>query len=387
MGRLMTESTETSTETDTDTDTGTGTGTESPTDMPPEIAASSAPIRSGSESGSTGRRWLGRNAPTIIGLGAVILAAYFSYQWDSQQTTAVAAGTIRQASPLILAGLCGLVGERSGIINIGIEGQMLLAAFCGFIFASYTVETLSSGPALVGGVFAAMAVAGIAGLFLAWASIALRMDQIIAGTVINIFAIGATSFFFVQGRTMPRVPNWTVPGLDELPLVGRMFFDHGPLTYISLASVFVLHLLLFHTRWGLRTRAVGEHPGAADTVGVKVFRLRYFNLLVGGALAGLAGFALLQSAGVFNRGMTNGKGFIALAVMIFGRWRPMGVLVAALLFGFFNALQSQLQFKQAFDIPPQFFGMIPFVLTIAVLAIAGVRARPPAAVGQPYDSE
>ena len=253
--------------------------------------------------------------------------------------------------------------------------------------ASYTADAFGTAGSLLTGVLGAVAIAAIAGIFLAWAAVHLRMDQIIAGTIINIFGLGATSFFFIQGRTMPTVPNWPVPGLDAQPLVGRMLFDHGPLTYTAIVAAIVVHVALFHTRWGLRTRAVGEHPGAADTVGVNVFRLRYVNLALAGTLAGLAGFALIQSASVFNRGMTNGKGFIALAVMIFGRWRPMGVLGAALLFGFFNALQAQLQFRQALDIPPQFFGMIPFVLTIAVLAVAGVAARPPAASGTPYDPD
>lgn len=316
----------------------------------------------------------------LAGLVVIVLAMIVSYRWDDSQTTAVAARTIREAAPLILAALCGLIGERSGIINIGIEGQMLLAAFVGFMAASATGN-------LVFGVLAGMFIAGLAGLFLAWTAVALKMDQIIAGTVINIFGLGATSFLYVQGRTMPSVPNWTIPGLSELPLVGSMLFDHGPLTYAALIAVVVVHIALFQTRWGLRTRAVGEHPSAADTVGVRVFLLRYRNLAIAGTLAGLAGFALLQSASVFNRGMTNGKGFIALAVMIFGRYRPFGVLSAAVLFGFFNALQAQLQFKQALDIPPQFFGMIPFVLTIAVLAAAGLRTRPPAAIGQPYEKE
>lgn len=320
------------------------------------------------------------DARVLAGLAALVVALFVSYQWDESQTTAVAARTVREAAPLILAALCGLVGERSGIINIGIEGQMLLAAFVGFMAAS------SSGNLLFG-VAAGMLASAAAGLFLAWTSVALKMDQIIAGTVINIFGLGVTSFLYVQGRTMPSVPNWPIPGLDELPLVGRMLFNHGPLTYAAFVAVIVVHIALFQTRWGLRTRAVGEHPSAADTVGVKVFRLRYMNLAIAGLLSGLAGFALLQSASVFNRGMTNGKGFIALAVMIFGRYRPFGVLSAALLFGFFNALQAQLQFKQALDIPPQFFGMIPFALTIVVLAIAGFRTRPPAAIGQPYEKE
>lgn len=314
------------------------------------------------------------------GLVVVVLAMIVSYRWDDSQTTAVAARTVREAAPLILAALCGLIGERSGIINIGIEGQMLLAAFVGFMAASLTGS-------LIFGVLGGMFIAGLAGLFLAWTAVALKMDQIIAGTVINIFGLGATSFLYVQGRTMPSVPNWPVPGLSELPLIGPMIFAHGPLTYAALLAVVVVQIALFQTRWGLRTRAVGEHPSAADTVGVRVFLLRYRNLAIAGTLAGLGGFALLQSASVFNRGMTNGKGFIALAVMIFGRYRPFGVLSAALLFGFFNALQAQLQFKQAVDVPPQFFGMIPFVLTIVVLAVAGLRTRPPAAIGQPYEKE
>ncbi|MEM9133809.1 MAG: ABC transporter permease [Actinomycetota bacterium] len=332
-------------------------------------------------------RALGDQAVPLGIAGLVLVAVIASYIWDDTQTTAVAARTVREAAPLILAGLCGVIGERSGIVNIGIEGQMLLGAFCGFMAASYTVDQLGGTGALLFGVAMAVVAASLAGLFLAWTSVGLRMDQIIAGTVINIFGLGATSFFFVQGRTMPSVPNWPVPAISEWPLVGRVFFDHGPLTYTAIIAAIGVHIALFHTRWGLRTLAVGEHPGAADTVGVRVFLLRYVNLTLAGAFAGLAGFALLQSASVFNRGMTNGKGFIALAVVIFGRWRPMGVLGAAMLFGFFNALQAQLQFRQALDIPPQFFGMIPFVLTIAVLALAGFSARPPAAAGQPYDPD
>lgn len=319
----------------------------------------------------------GRPVAIVVGVVAIALVAY---QWDGVQTTAITARTVREAAPLILAALCGLLGERSGVINIGIEGQMLTGAYAGFMAASY------SGSLLVG-VVAALAVSALTGLFLAWAAVALRMDQIIAGTVINIIGAGATSFFYVAGRTMPRFPQWSIPGLADLPLVGRTLFAHGPLTYTAALMVAVVHVALFHTRWGLRTRAVGEHPGAADTVGVRIERLRYANLTMAGALSGMAGLALLQSAGAFDRGMTAGRGFIALAVMIFGRWRPTGVLGAALLFGLFNAVQAQLQFKQALDIPPQFFGMIPFLLTIAVLAVAGVKARPPAAAGRPYDPE
>lgn len=310
----------------------------------------------------------------------IIALLVWAYQWDENQTQAVAARTVREAAPLLLGALCGLIGERSGIINIGIEGQMLLAAFAGFMAASY------AGSVWVG-LAAALAAAGAAGLFLAWASVTLKMDQIIAGTVINIFAAGATSFWYVQGRTMPSIPRIEVPGLADLPLVGTMLFDHGPFTYAALVLAVVVHVALFRTRWGLRTRAVGEHPSAADTVGIRVLRLRYANVVVAALFAGLAGMHLLQSASAFNRGMSNGRGFIALAVMLFGRYRPLGALAAALLFGFFNALQAQLQFRGTFDVPPQFFGMIPYVLTIVVLAVAGLRARAPASVGQPYEKE
>jgi general nucleoside transport system permease protein len=310
----------------------------------------------------------------------IIVALVWAYQWDESQTQAVAARTVREAAPLLLGALCGLIGERSGIINIGIEGQMLLGAFTGFMAASY------SGSIWVG-LLAAVASAGVAGLFLAWSSVTLKVDQIIAGTVINIFAAGATSFYYVQGRTMPSIPRIEVPVLVDIPLVGIMLFNHGPFTYAALVLVVVVHVALFRSRWGLRTRAVGEHPSAADTVGIKVLRLRYVNVTVAAMFAGLAGMHLLQSASAFNRGMSNGRGFIALAVMLFGRYRPFGALGAALLFGFFNAVQAQLQFRGTLDVPAQFFGMIPYVLTIVVLAVAGLRARPPASVGKPYVKE
>lgn len=312
--------------------------------------------------------------------GLIVAGWIVAYLWDKDQTTAMASGTIRRAAPLLLGALCGVIGERSGVFNIGIEGQMLFAAFTGFMAASY------SGSLLVG-IAAGLAGSMLLGLFLGWAAVTLKMDQIIAGTVINIFAFGTTSFYYVQGRTMPSFPEWSIPGLRDLPVVGKALFENGPLTYIALIAALVVFIALFKTRWGLRTRAVGEHPGAADTVGVSVIKLRYVNLVIAASLAGFAGLHLLQSASTFQRNMSGGLGFIALAVMIIGRWHPFGALGGATLFGFFLALQSQLQFNDALDIPPQFFGMIPYVVTIAVLAIAGVYARPPAAGGQPYEKE
>ncbi len=317
---------------------------------------------------------------------ALVLAAIVAaWSWKSGDTEAVLGRTVRAAAPLILGGLCGLIGERSGIVNIGIEGQMLISAFAGFMASSYTagMGTLAS---LVIGILAGMIAAALTGTFMGWCAISLKMDQIIAGTVVNIFAAGFTSYAFIQGRTQPTYPQWSVPVLADLPIVGKVF-SQGPLTYVAFVVVIIVQFALFRSRWGLRTRAVGEHPSAADTVGIDVLRLRYVNMTIAGSLAGIAGMLLLQSASVFNRGMTNGIGFIALAVMLFGRYRPFGVLLGGLVLGFFNGLQAQLQFRQAFDIPPQFFGMIPFVFTIAVLAFAGVSARPPAAAGVPYEKE
>lgn len=337
---------------------------------------------------STGnsRAALRRALPWVVA-AFVVAALVAAYSWKSGDTEAVVGRTVRSAAPLLLGALCGLIGERSGIVNIGIEGQMLLSAFAGFTASSYLFEWgLGSFPAILLGVMAGALTAALAGTFMGWCAVTLKMDQIIAGTVVNIFAAGFTSFAYVQGRTQPAYPSWDVPGLAELPMIGNAF-SQGPLVYVAFVTVVVVHIALFKTRWGLRTRAVGEHPSAADTVGISVERLRYMNMTIAGALAGLAGMLLIQSASAFNRGMTNGLGFIALAVMLFGRYRPFGVLAGALILGLFTALQTQLQLRQAAEIPSQFFGMIPYVLTIVVLAIAGLAARPPAAAGKPFEKE
>lgn len=320
-----------------------------------------------------------------IGLAiVVIVAAQLIFGRD---TAPVLGRTVRASAPLIFGALCGLIGERSGIVNIGIEGQMLCSAFGGFMASSYLFEAgLPSAAALLAGVAVGALVSMLIGLFMAWCAVDLKMDQIIAGTVVNIFAAGVTSFLYVQGRTQPPYPTWKIPVLRDIPAIGKAF-EQGPLTYLAFVTVVVVHIALFRSQWGLRTRAVGEHPSAVDTVGISVSKLRYKNMAIAGMLAGVGGMLLIQSASAFNRNMTNGVGFIALAVMLFGRYRPMGVLAGALILGFFQGLQSQLQFRNAFDMPPQFFGLIPFVLTIAVLAIAGVAARPPAAAGRPYEKE
>jgi simple sugar transport system permease protein len=336
-------------------------------------------------SGLSSRTWM------IILLGGIAIAAIVFYIIDPRVAQSLYANTIRQSTPLILGALCGLIGERSGVINIGIEGQMLMSAFLAFMANVYLGQLL---PGVPQGFILFMAVgigilSGVLlGLFLAWMSVSLKMDQIIGGTVINTLALGLTSYFYVVGlTTRGKIPTMPLGPLADIPLIGPVLFNNPPITYLTIILVFVIQFGLFRTVWGLRTRSVGEHPSAADTVGINVHRTRYINVTLAGALAGLAGaYLTLEAVGSFERGMTNGRGFVALAVMIFGRWTPLGAWGAALLFGFFSAFANQMQFWGV-DFPHQFIGMLPYVLTIVVLAGAGGRARPPAAVGQVYESE
>lgn len=318
-------------------------------------------------------KWL-----TLIGLiiaGSVI----YAYATNAVVTTAVLASTLRQSTPLILGALCGLIGERSGVVNIGIEGQMLLGAFAAFL-ANVYIGNLWVATAI------GMLTGAVMGLLLAWMAVTLKMDQIIGGTVINILAIGLTGYFYIPGlTTQGKFQPISLGPLADIPLIGPVLFRNGPITYMAIILVFVVHYVLFYTRWGLRTRAVGEHPSAADTVGVNVYKVRYINVIMGGALAGLAGaFLTLEGVGTFERLMTNGRGFLALAIMIFGKWTPLGSWGAALLFGFTYAMQTQLQFW-GLNLPPQFIGSLPYILTILVLAGFVGRSRAPAASGVPYE--
>jgi simple sugar transport system permease protein len=314
----------------------------------------------------------------LIAILLVVIVAL--YRQNSQVTTAVLASTLRQSTPLVLGALCGLLGERSGVVNIGIEGQILFSAFIGFLVNVWTGNLFV---AVMAGVLAG----AFLGLFLAFMAVTLKMDQIIAGTIINILAFGLTGYFYQAGlTTQGKLQPISLGPLADLPLVGPVLFNNPPITYLTLILVVVVHYVLFYTRWGLRTRAVGEHPSAADTVGINVYFMRYANVTIGGAIGGLAGvFLTLEAVGSFERSMTNGRGFVALAVMIFGKWTPFGAWGAALLFGLATAMQTQLQFFDV-QVPHQFIGMLPYVLTIVVLAGFGGRARPPAASGQPYET-
>ena len=336
-----------------------------------------------SSGAATRRRWSAARIWTVAGAVVVVVCVWGFYAWNGPQTTAVMSGTVRAATLLVLGAMCGMIGERSGIVNIGIEGQFLMSAFAAFTVASI-VGSLAAG--VVAGVAMGLAM----GWMLAAMSIGLRTDQIIAGTVLNIAALGLTSFFYDRGRSLGQLKYQAIElgPLADLPVVGRALFDRPPLTYVALVLVVVLHVLLLRSVWGMRTTAIGEHPGAAATVGVDVIRLRYLNVTLAGGLAGLGGaYLALEAVGTFSRAMSGGRGFLALAVMIFGRRTPLGAYAAALFFGFTTALQNQFQLNDTFDIPAQFVGMLPFVVTIIVVAAAGLfgNMRDPAALGQPYE--
>ena len=319
--------------------------------------------------------------PAVLGLIGLVAVIVF-YILSPQVTVAVLGSTIRQSTPILLGALCGILCERAGVINIGIEGQMLMAAFIGFMTNVWTGNLFLS-------VLAGMATGALLGLLHAFMSVTLKLDQIIGGTMINILGLGLTGFFYTAGLTTEgKIQPLNLGFLADIPLIGPVLFTNPPITYAAIILVFVLQFVLFRTTWGLRTRAVGEHPRAADTLGINVFATRYINVILGGAIAGLAGaFLTLEAVGSFERAMTNGRGFVALAVMVFGKWNPLGVWGAALLFGFANAIQTQIQFAGVLEIPHQFIGMLPYLLTIIVLAGFVGRARPPAADGVPYEKE
>jgi len=326
-------------------------------------------------------------------LAAGVLAAVVSFLcWQLSDASLhtmplgnVGQSTMILALPLIFGGLAGVLCERSGVINIAIEGQFIAGAF-----AASMVATLAAS--VWAGIVAAALGGLLVGALLAVLAIRYLVDQVVAGVVLNVFALGLTGFLYEQlmapdqGRynTPQRVPTWEIPVLSDIPVLGPVLFEATVFVYLALGIVAAVAFGLFRTRWGLRTRSVGEHPVAADTVGVKVLGLRYRNVLVGGLVAGVGGayFTLLATTN-FNKGMTSGLGFIALAALIFGRWHPVGVLLAALFFGFSRALAVYLSTIGS-PIPSQFLNMLPYVATIVAVAGLVGRVRAPAADGKPY---
>ena len=365
---------------------------------------------------------------------------------------------IIKAAPLVFGALCGLLGERSGVINIGIEGMMLIGSFMSFLgsalFNKWTGGVLPANISLLVGLLVGIASAVLVAALHAVLSIHYKIDQVISGTVINLLAVGITNYVanvYIDPTHLSGVgvfPKLPVPFLSEIPFIGQVLFSHQPMIYLMLILVIFLQYAVFHTPWGLRMRAVGEHPRAADTVGINVNRTRYINVMLGGVMAGLGGaIMVLESVGRFQKLMTSGRGFIALAALIFGRWTSVGAFGSALLFGFSEALGVRLQFgdlnhiyalvvvsglavlgvgiywlirkliqregfKKSFisvgillfvgaailvganvvefpaiSIPIEFLGLLPYILTIFVLTGFVRKATGPAAVGQPYEKQ
>jgi general nucleoside transport system permease protein len=299
--------------------------------------------------------------------------------------TGLLAGSLFLAVPIVFGAISGVMCERAGVINIAIEGQLLAGAFLAAVAAS-----------LSGNVYVGLVAAPVAGILvavlLAIFTINYAVNQIIVGVVLNVLVIGVTSFLFSTVLTQdpdsfnrpPALQRIAIPLLSEIPVIGPVLFRQTLVVYLMYITVIVANIMLFRSRWGLRVRAVGEHPRAADTVGIKVNATRFKNVLLGGAIAGLGGAFFTIGAGLaFGKEMTAGKGFIALAAMIFGRWSPKGALGAALLFGFAEQLRISLGIAGA-GIPSEFMLMTPYLVTI--FAVAGLvgRVRPPAAEGIPY---
>ena len=289
---------------------------------------------------------------------------------------------LRTATPIVLAALGGILAERSGVINIALEGIMLVAAYVGFVVGVLTGSTLIG---LLGALIAGALVAALHAAL----CIRFKTDQVISGVVINIFAAGLTGYFYRQfdiNADVTTLSQINIPLLQNIPVLGPILFQQRVLTYVMLIAVVLLHLALFRTAWGLRTRAVGERPRAADTVGIKVNRLRYMNVILSGMLAGLGGaYLTLGSVGRFTPLMTGGRGFIGLAAMIFGNWTPFGALAASLLFTIPDAIAVKLQILNV-QIPSQIVTLLPYVLTIIALAGFGRRSRAPEALGKPYET-
>jgi len=331
------------------------------------------------------RRWFG----LVMGVGILLFVVALICWLASASSFAfvdvvgLLTSTINLAVPLILGALCGVMCERSAVINVAIEGQMLAGAWAAALMGSVIGATV--------GIISGALAGALLGSVLAVFAIRYLVNQVVLGVVLNVFAAGLTGFFydaFMQPHTEslnqpPLLDPIKIPGLGDIPVIGPLFFDTSVIVYMTYVLIVLVDIWLFRTRWGLRTRAVGEHPKAADTVGINVLAMRYRNVIIGGAIAGLGGSYFIFQVGQFQKNITSGQGFIALAALIFGRWSPRGAVAAALLFGFASAMQTTLSIN-APSIPSNVVAMLPYLATI--IAVAGLvgKVRAPAADGEPY---
>ncbi|HQJ11667.1 MAG TPA: ABC transporter permease, partial [Anaerolineae bacterium] len=321
-----------------------------------------------------------RNRNLVLGIVALLFVLAF-LSWaasdKSMNLTGMLQSTLLRAIPIILAALSGVMCEKSGVVNIGIEGMMLSGAFLAALLGSLTGSQW-------GGLLAALFGGGLMAALLAVLAIKYKVSQVVAGTAINILATGITSYFssrYLQTNAAlnspPTFKPIAIPLLSKIPIIGPTLFNHTLVVYLTLILVVVIHVMLNYTRWGLRVRAVGEHPRAADTLGINVFKTRYINVILGGMVAGLGGaYLVLSSVARFDELMTAGKGFIGLAAMIFGNWTPFGALGASLIFGFADSLQTKLAILSV-PIPSQFLLMAPYLVTMIVLAGVVGQSRAP----------
>ncbi len=337
-------------------------------------------------------RGFGKYTNGVLALVAgLFIFGFLSWATAGGQTNL--AGLLRvmvvRSVPLTLGALSGILCERAGVVNIAIEGMMLTAAFVSTVFASLAHN-------LWVGLLAGVLAGGVMGVIHGVLSIKYKINQIISGTVINIFATGITSYLsskYIQKTQFQYLnepgmfPQIQVPLLSRIPFIGPILFSHNMYVFAMIFFVALLTFLLYKTRWGLRLRSVGEHPKAADTLGINVFRTRYMAVILGGMMAGFAGtYFSLGSSGRFDEVMTAGRGFIGLAAMIFGNWNPIGSMGAGMLFGFFDSLSVKASLLQV-PLPSEFLGMAPYLATIIVLAGVVGRGQMPAADGEPYEKE
>lgn len=322
-------------------------------------------------------------AVTCFALGLLLWA--MSPEGVVFRVEAILAGAMFLSMPYIFGALSGVVCERSGVINIGIEGQFLMGAFSGVLVASI------SGNVYIG-IVGAMLAGSLSTLLLALMATKYQVNQVVVGVILNLLALGLTGFMFDQLKKTPgynvaaSVPTLDFGPLAEIPIIGPTLFRQNLFVYVGLALVAVVWFLLFRTRWGLRTRSVGEHPAAADAMGVNVNRLRFWNVTAAGLISGFGGaFFTIANSLAFTKNMTAGLGFVALAVMIVGRWNPLGVLAGALIFGFTTQVSRYLDTAGNSIVPGEFLQMLPYAVTIVVVAGLIGRAKAPAADGVPYN--
>jgi simple sugar transport system permease protein len=321
----------------------------------------------------------------IFGFGSIMAFLCWAAAGKFIPLTGLLQAAVLLAVPLIFGSMAGLLCEKSGVINIAIEGQLLFSAFVSAVVASLSQN-------LVWGLISAPVAGALVSWILAYFSIRFQVDQVILGFVINILVLGLTNFFYTV-LLVPYESTWNaagsfsaipIPVLSKIPIIGPILFNQTIIVYLMYLIVTVIQIALFKSKWGLRTRAVGELPIAADSVGIDVNKLRFRNVIIAGAVAGVGGAVFtIGAVGVFSQSMTAGAGFIALACLIFGKWSPKGALIAALFFGFTNSLQSNLSIAGV-PIPSEFMLMIPYIATI--IAVSGLigRVRAPAADGIPY---